>query len=62
MLISGEPEAGRRAEQIESGRLHRPGCDSIGTCLFSNPSTARILGYNARLLVLIRFIQDLDHR
>jgi formate hydrogenlyase transcriptional activator len=38
------------------------GCDSEGTCLFSNPSTARILGYNARLWVLIRFIQNLDHR
>jgi formate hydrogenlyase transcriptional activator len=37
------------------------GCDSEGTCLFSNPSAARILGYDAPAELLGKNLHALEH-
>jgi formate hydrogenlyase transcriptional activator len=37
------------------------GCDSVGTCLFSNPSAARILGYDDPAELLGKNMHSLEH-
>jgi formate hydrogenlyase transcriptional activator len=37
------------------------GCDSQGTCLFSNPSAARILGYDDPAQLLGKNMHALEH-
>jgi formate hydrogenlyase transcriptional activator len=37
------------------------GCDSVGTCLFSNPSAARILGYDDPVELLGKNMHALEH-